>query len=85
MMRHGIAAMALVASSISAPAYASDCSDAADHYNQALNDVIYALNRYTRCINNSGGRDDCSTEFRRLRNAQSDLEYAVSEVQSYCD
>ena len=84
-MRGGIAAAALLASLISSPALASDCSDAAEQYDQALDEVIYALNRYTRCLNGSGGRDDCSTEFRRLKNAQDDLEYAVSDIESYCE
>ena len=84
-MRGGIAAAALIASSISSPALASDCSDAAERYNYALDEVSFALTRYTRCLNASDGLDDCSTEFRRLRNAQSAFESAVSEVQAYCE
>jgi GH15 family glucan-1,4-alpha-glucosidase len=84
-MRAGLAAAALIASSISSPALASDCSDAAERYNYALDEVSYALSRYTRCLNASDGQDDCSTEFRRLRYAQDTFESAVGEVQAYCE
>ena len=43
------------------------------------------LRRYTNCISNSRGRDDCSSEFRRLKNAQDDFETAVSNYRSECD
>ena len=85
MTRFAIGALVLVAISIPGTAFASDCSDAREHYNQAVDTVSYALTRYTRCLNSSGGRDDCSTQFRRLRSAQSDLESAVSEIGSYCE
>lgn len=81
----GIIATVLAVGCISSPAAASECSDAADRYNYALDNVSYALNRYTRCLNASQGRDDCSSEFRRLRSAQDDLESAVSEIGAYCN
>ena len=63
----------------------AECSDATSAYNSAISDVSDALKRYTRCLSGSNGHDDCSTEFRRLKNAQSDFESAVSEYQSECD
>lgn len=84
MMRHALAALALLAGSISSPASASACSDSIQRYNEALSAVSYALNRYSRCVSESQGRDDCWTEFRRLKSAQDDFESAVSEIESYC-
>jgi hypothetical protein len=61
------------------------CSDAIDRYNSAVNDISSYLRRYTDCVSSSQGRDDCSTEFRRLRSAQDDFESAVSAYQSECE
>jgi hypothetical protein len=61
------------------------CNDAVSTYNSAISDVESALRRYTRCLTGSQGHDDCSSEFRRLKNAQSDFESAVSEYQSECN
>jgi hypothetical protein len=63
----------------------ADCSDATNTYNSAISDVSDTLRRYTRCLSSSNGSDDCSSEFRRLKNAQSDFEAAVSAYQSECD
>jgi hypothetical protein len=63
----------------------ADCSDATDSYNSAISDVSDALKRYTRCLSSSNGHDDCSSEFRKLKNAQSDFESAVSEYESECN
>jgi hypothetical protein len=63
----------------------ANCSDATDTYNSAISDVSDALKRYSRCLSSSNGHDDCSSEFRRLKNAQSDFETAVSEYESECN
>jgi hypothetical protein len=63
----------------------ADCSDAVSTYNSAISAVSDALRRYNRCLANSNGHDDCSSEFRRLKNAQSDFESAVSEYGSECN
>jgi len=62
----------------------ADCSGAISAYNSALSDIETYLKRYTRCLSSSNGSDDCSSEFRRLRSAQSDFESAVSDHQAYC-
>lgn len=80
----GIAALAsflLFAGSCSA----SDCGDAIDTYNNSTSDISFTLQRYARCVSDSQGADDCSSEFRRLRNAQSDFESAVASYHSYCE
>jgi hypothetical protein len=63
----------------------ADCSDATSTYNSAISDVSDAIRRYTRCLSSSNGHDDCSSEFRRLKNAQSDVESAVSNYESECN
>lgn len=52
----------------------ANCRDATDTYNSAISDVSDTLKRYARCVSGSNGQDDCSSEFRRLKNAQSDFE-----------
>jgi hypothetical protein len=40
-------------------------------------EVSDALRHYARCISDSQGHDDCSTEFSSLKSAQDDFESAV--------
>lgn len=65
------------------PAWAN-CAVAVDSYNSAIAEIEYQLGRYTRCVSNSAGEDDCTSEFRRLRNAQGDYEGAVSSYRDEC-
>jgi hypothetical protein len=85
MRNLGIVALALIFFSVSGvvPAHAG-CDTGVSAYNSALSDIETYLKRYTNCLTYSRGNDDCSSEFRRLRSAQSDLESAVSEYQAYC-
>src|ERR1700733_3378385 len=69
---------------ISSSAASANCNDATDTYNSAISDLSNALRRYSRCLSSSNGHDDCSSEFRRVKNAQSDFESAVSEYESEC-
>lgn len=66
------------------PASASGCQGAISDYNSAISEISSTMQRYTRCLNASGGRDDCSSEFRRLRSAQSDFESAVISYGASC-
>ncbi len=66
---------------LTTPAFANDCSDEVQNYNNALEEVSSTLRRYSRCVADSRGHDDCSSEFRRLRNAQFDFESAVSSLE----
>jgi hypothetical protein len=61
-----------------------DCNAAVSRYNSALSDIDSYVRRYSRCVADSRGTDDCSSEFRRLRSAQSDFEDAVSDYQREC-
>jgi hypothetical protein len=62
-----------------------DCSEAIGTYNVAISDVSDAIKRYTRCLSSSNGHDDCSSEFRKLKNEQSDFETAVSRYETECN
>ena len=61
-----------------------ECRDALDHYNSAKSDVSSALRHYGRCVTDSKGHEDCSSEFSTLHSAQDDFESAVSEYQDKC-
>lgn len=61
------------------------CQWAVDRYNSALSDISYAVSRYANCVGSSRGNDDCSMEFRRLKNAQSDFEQATMAYRFDCD
>lgn len=63
----------------------AECKDAIDSYNSSIDDISSYLRRYSRCVSDSRARDDCSSEFRRLKSAQGDFETAVSNYRSYCD
>ena len=69
---------------LSGNAAKANCNDATDTYNSAISDLSDTLRRYSRCLSNSNGHDDCSSEFRRLKNAQSDFESAVAEYETEC-
>jgi hypothetical protein len=62
----------------------ADCDWAVSEYNSAISDIDSYLRRYSRCVANSRGNDDCSSEFRRLRSAQDDFKNAISRYQSEC-
>jgi hypothetical protein len=69
---------------ISSKAMASNdnCEQAIEHYNSVLRDLETNWKRYTSCINNSSGRDDCASPFRRVKSDQGDYEDAVSRLAS---
>jgi hypothetical protein len=75
----------IVLSVLPSNAATAECNDATSTYNSAISDISDALKRYSRCLSNSNGHDDCSSEFRKLKNAQSDFESAVSEYESECN
>ena len=62
----------------------NECRDAIERYNSAVDEISSRLRRYARCVSDSQGLDDCSSEFRRLRSAHADFESAVSDHQREC-
>lgn len=79
------ALLALVFMSATIGVALADCQYAIDSYNSAISEIEYELGRYTRCVSNSMGEDDCYSEFRRLRSAQDSFESAVSSYRIDCD
>lgn len=77
----GAAAVAFFLPSIAS----ADCSDTVSQYNSALSDIESYAKKYFRCVAASSGQDDCSSEFRRLKNAQGDFELAVSSYRLDCN
>lgn len=61
-----------------------ECNEAITSYNSAIEEVSNTMKRYSRCVSDSQGHDDCSSEFRRLKSSQSDFETAVSNYGSDC-
>jgi hypothetical protein len=55
-----------------------------ERYNTAIQDIADRMKRYSRCLSDSAGNDDCSSEFRKLKSAQDDYECAVNEYRSEC-
>jgi hypothetical protein len=79
-----LAVCTTVALSLCAVPARADCNDSIQSYNSAIDEIQTYLRRYTNCLSSSNGHDDCSSEFRRLRSAQSDYESAVADYQAYC-
>jgi hypothetical protein len=63
----------------------SDCRDARSRAESAASELADYARRLQGCAEGQDFTDDCSSEFRRVRNAYSDYESAVSEVSSYCN
>ena len=63
----------------------SDCRDARSRAESAASELAVYARRLQRCAEGEDFSDDCGSEFRRVSNAYSDYESAVSEVSSYCN
>jgi hypothetical protein len=81
-----VAAVVTAAVTNNRPARAGpdECKFAIDSYNSVVEEVSNTMKRYSRCVSDSQGHDDCSSEFRRLNSSQSDFETAVSNYGSEC-
>lgn len=62
----------------------SQCRDARERARSAADDLANYSRRLKICAESEDYSDDCSTEFRRVRNAHSYYESAVSDVGSHC-
>jgi hypothetical protein len=83
-MRPFIVVPLAAAASFFASCARADCDSATSSCNMAISNISSYMSRYTSCLRGSDGQDDCSSEFRRLRSAQSDFEMAVLNFQTYC-
>ncbi|MCX7035815.1 MAG: hypothetical protein NT064_04430 [Proteobacteria bacterium] len=63
----------------------SDCRDARERAKSAASELADYARRLKNCAESGDMSDDCSTEFRRVKNAQYDYESAVADVRSNCN
>jgi hypothetical protein len=61
-----------------------ECSEARTRAERAASELADYARRLRTCAESSDYSNDCSTEFRRVKNAQYDYESAVSSVSSDC-
>ena len=71
---------------LSAPtlAFADACGDAVIDYNAVLVHLNTANEKFTACVANSLGTDNCAKEFERLRAAYGEFESAVAIYIKQC-
>ncbi len=62
----------------------SECRDATARAESAASELADYARRLRNCAEAQDYSDDCSSEFRQVRNAHSDYEDAVSSVGSNC-
>ena len=62
----------------------SACQGAKVAFPQAVKEVQERLQRYAECIDKSNGSENCSSEFLRLRTAQSSLETITTQHRTFC-
>lgn len=62
----------------------SACKDSTSKAGRTASEVVALSTRYTACVD--GGRllDDCSSEFYRLKSAQSDYQSAIAQRRNNC-
>ena len=63
----------------------SECREARARAESAASDLADYARRLRNCAEAQDFSDDCSTEFRRVRNAHSDYEDAVSAMSTCCN
>lgn len=66
------------------PKNTSECRRAWESASSAASDVSDYAQRLKRCVESGDFSDDCSTEYRRVKNAHSEYEDAVSQVGYSC-
>jgi hypothetical protein len=79
-----VLALARAMSRRTPPGASSQCRDARDRADSARQELEDRARRLMRCAEGSDLHDDCDTEARRARNAQSEFSSAVSSMQSDC-
>ena len=72
----------LIASQI---ADATTCATATNQVNNVLNELADKLTKYSDCIADSQGGDDCASEFESLQSDQEDFEAAAIQYRAACN
>ena len=62
-----------------------ECRDAKEHARSAADELAHYAKRLKGCAENYDFSDDCSSEFRRTKNAFGEYESAVSDISSECE
>jgi hypothetical protein len=62
----------------------SECRDARSRAESSASELADRSHKLRSCAEAQDYSDDCSSEFRRVKNAQSDYEDAVSSFQNEC-
>lgn len=62
----------------------TECRTARDEAHSAADEGLGYTKRYMQCLSEVDLTEDCSSEFRRAKNAQDDYQNAVLSVQSEC-
>lgn len=83
-MRRAILFCLMCLLSVPVRAGIDDCREAISSFRSARSDVFDAVKRYARCVADSDGHDDCSSEFSALQSAHDDFDSAASSYQSDC-
>lgn len=81
----GLCICLLVNLNQAANASPDECREVISEFNLAVNEISSTLKRYTTCISDSQGHDDCSIQFKRLKSAQGDFENAVARYETECN
>lgn len=85
MIRANRAALSVAVLLATTPAHAAyDCATAKGDIATAEFDIASSLRRYIACFQGNDLSDDCSSEFRRIKNAQAAYEQAISDFGIYC-
>lgn len=63
----------------------AECRDSLSQAESAASELADYARRLRNCAEAKDFSEDCSTEFRRVKNAYDDYEDAVSSVSSYCN
>lgn len=79
-----IAAALALASSAITTGQPGDCREAMGRYRVAQADARLAADRYGRCVTRAQGDDDCSSEYRLVREAQEAFEEATADLEALC-
>jgi hypothetical protein len=65
-------------------AWPDACSDAVDRFSLSVRQIDWPIRQFASCVSYSKGRDDCSSEFRRVRSAYDDFDAAVGRYRREC-
>ncbi len=79
-----IIALAATQFAATPPAWADECTDAVLDYNEVLSQLTDAMEKFSTCIADSKGTDNCLHEFNRLRSAHGQFAAAVSVYVKQC-